>query len=263
VAPGPTLEEDASLQVGLESDWRLACCSCAPVDVITAGPPMVMPTAAWTGRGCPSTARVTVAPCAGRPHPRLLPRRWPHREVVQDVVRHGGGGSGVLGWSCPHSARMGARTSSRVLGQPPPIGAEVVAAAGGAEVVAAAGEAAHCRGGCLRWRDRQCHLLPDLWLFGFNGLVVAPVGRRGRGPFRSGVCAEVIATAGESSVQRWPSPSVLMWSPPLASRSELAIPWPYRCGGSSYLQSRDGTRAPLENRCNTFSFCKVLKSTIY
>jgi hypothetical protein len=49
------------------------------------------------------------------------------------------------------AVRTGARTSSRVLGQPPPIGAEVVAAAGGAEVVATAGEAAHCRGGCLRW----------------------------------------------------------------------------------------------------------------
>jgi hypothetical protein len=47
--------------------------------------------------------------------------------------------------------RTGARTSSRMLGQPPPIGAEVVAAVGGADVVATAGEAAHCRGGCLRW----------------------------------------------------------------------------------------------------------------
>jgi hypothetical protein len=43
--------------------------------------------------------------------------------------------------------RTGARTSSLVLGQPPPIGVEVVAAAGGAEAVAAAGEAARCRGG--------------------------------------------------------------------------------------------------------------------
>jgi hypothetical protein len=50
--------------------------------------------------------------------------------------------------------RTGARTSSCVLGQPPPIGAKVVAAVGGADVVAAAGEAVHCRGGCLHWRDR-------------------------------------------------------------------------------------------------------------
>jgi hypothetical protein len=62
-----------------------------------------------------------------------------------------------------------------------------------------------------------------------------PVGRRGRGPFCNGARAEVIATTGESLVQRWPPPSVLRWSPPLASRSELAIPRPYWCGGSSYL----------------------------
>jgi hypothetical protein len=88
-----------------------------------------------------------------------------------------------------------------------------------------------------------------------------PVGRQGRGPFRSGVHVEVIAATGESSAQRRPSLLVLMWSPPLASRLELAIPWPNWCGGSSFLQGRDGTRAPLENRCNTFAFCKVLKST--
>jgi hypothetical protein len=41
------------------------------------------------------------------------------------------------------TVRTGARTSSRVLGQPPPIGAEVVAAAGEAEVVAVVGEATH------------------------------------------------------------------------------------------------------------------------
>jgi hypothetical protein len=35
-----------------------------------------------------------------------------------------------------------------------------------------------------------------------------PVGRRGRGPFCNGARAEVIATAGKSSVQRWPPPSV-------------------------------------------------------
>jgi hypothetical protein len=89
-----------------------------------------------------------------------------------------------------------------------------------------------------------------------------PMGRWGRGPFRNGARAEVIAIAGESSVQRWPPLSVLRWSPLLASHSELAIPRSYWCGGSSFLQSIDGTRAPLENICNTFAFCKVLKSTI-
>jgi hypothetical protein len=44
-----------------------------------------------------------------------------------------------------------------------------------------------------------------------------PIGRQGRGPFRNGACAEVIATAHGSSVQRWPPPSVLRWSPSLAS----------------------------------------------
>jgi hypothetical protein len=77
------------------------------------------------------------------------------------------------------AVRTGARTSSWVLGQPLPIGAEVVTATGGADVVASAGEAAHCKGGCLRWRDRQCHLPQDLRLFGFNGLVVVPRKRTG------------------------------------------------------------------------------------
>jgi hypothetical protein len=111
-----------------------------------------------------------------------------------------------------------------------------------AEVVASAGEtvSATCRrtSGSL---DLMASLSP-------------PVGRQGRGPFRSGVCAKVVATAGELLVQRWPPLSVLGWSPPLASRSELAIPRPYWCGGSSFWQSRDGTRAPLEYKCNTFAF---------
>jgi hypothetical protein len=46
VTPGPALGEDASLQVGLESDWRLDRCSCVPVAAITVGLPMAMPTAA-------------------------------------------------------------------------------------------------------------------------------------------------------------------------------------------------------------------------
>jgi hypothetical protein len=69
VAPGPASEEDVSLQVGPESDWWLACCTCAPVDVISTGLPMVMssalpiPMADW-----PVTIiiNVTIGPCAGR-----------------------------------------------------------------------------------------------------------------------------------------------------------------------------------------------------
>jgi hypothetical protein len=41
----PALGEDTSLQVGPKFDWRLARCFCAPVGVITAGPPLVTPTA--------------------------------------------------------------------------------------------------------------------------------------------------------------------------------------------------------------------------
>jgi hypothetical protein len=46
VAPGPASGEDASLQVGPESGWRLDCCFCAPVDAITVVLPMVMPAVA-------------------------------------------------------------------------------------------------------------------------------------------------------------------------------------------------------------------------
>jgi hypothetical protein len=45
MAPGPASGEDASLQVGPESDWRLDHCFRAPVAAITAGPPMTTPTA--------------------------------------------------------------------------------------------------------------------------------------------------------------------------------------------------------------------------
>ena len=211
--------------------------------------PLALPPAAWTGRGCPSTVRATVAPCASRPHPRLLPRRWPHRGVVQDVVRRGGGG-GVLGWSCPHSSEDGSEDLFvRALGLPSFAGTTLVrrwllssvlrwspplVRLPTAEVVASAGETV----------SATCHWAPDS--LALMASLLPPVGRRRRGPFCSGARAEVIATVGESSVQRWSPPSVLRWSPPLASRSELAIPRPYWCGGSSFLQSRDGTRIHLK-----------------
>jgi hypothetical protein len=99
-----------------------------------------------------------------------------------------------------------------------------------AEVVASAGETI----------SATCRRAPNS--LALVASLSPPIGRRGRGSFRNGTRAEVIAIAGESSVQRWSPPSVLRWSPPLASRSELAIPRPYWCGGSSYLQSRDGER---------------------
>jgi hypothetical protein len=97
-------------------------------------------------------------------------RRWPHRGVAEHVVRREGG-TRVLGRSRSRSCgedggedlpvRFGAAAVRRcgVGGQ--------VAAVVGAEVVVAIGEASPCRSGCLRRRDRQCHLRPGpsaLWL---------------------------------------------------------------------------------------------------
>jgi hypothetical protein len=50
-------------------------------------PPLMLPPAAWSGRGCLSTARATVVPRAGRACLRPFPRRRLHRGIVQDVVR--------------------------------------------------------------------------------------------------------------------------------------------------------------------------------
>jgi hypothetical protein len=95
-------------------------------------------------------------------------------------------------------ARTGVRTSLVHAGEAAirryGVGAQVAAVVG-AEVVAATGEASHCRGGCLHRRDRQCHLWPDLRLFGFNGLFSPLVGGRGRGPFHSSICPGAIAAA--------------------------------------------------------------------
>jgi hypothetical protein len=93
--------------------------------------------------------------------------------------------------------RTRAKTSSCVLVQPLSIGAEVVATTGGDDVVASAGEAAHCRGGCLRWRDRQCHLPSDPDSLALMASLLPPVGGRGRGPIRSSAHPEVIAATGE------------------------------------------------------------------
>jgi hypothetical protein len=89
------------------------------------------------------------------------------------------GGVRAPRWSCPHSyiedgsedllVHTGAAAIHRCS-----VSAQVVAVVG-AEVVVAIGEASHCRSGCLRRRDRQRHLWPDLRLFGFNDLSSPPV----------------------------------------------------------------------------------------
>jgi hypothetical protein len=161
------------------------------------------PRAAASGRGCPSTARVTVAQRAGQACLRPFPRCRLYRGIVQDAVRRKGGVR-VLGLSCPHSSTTPPcggwrRPVCEDLSGDLPVQAEVaaicrrgvgaqVAAVVGAEVVAA-------RGGCLRRRDRRCHLRSDLRLFGFDGLSLPLVWGRGRGTFHSSVCPEVIAAA--------------------------------------------------------------------
>jgi hypothetical protein len=106
------------------------------------------------------------------PAPPAAPGDRTRRRTPQGGVR-------VPGWSCPHSrgedgsedllVRTGVAAFRRC-----GIGAQVAAVVG-AEVVAAIGEASHCRCGCLRRQDRQCHLWPDLRLFGFNGLSSPPM----------------------------------------------------------------------------------------
>jgi hypothetical protein len=68
--------------------------------------------------------------------------------------------------------------------------------------------------------------------------VVASAGEPPSAEVVAAVGAEVVASAGD------PPAALLVWSSP-------------------FLQSRNGARAPLESRCNTFAFCKVLLSTIY
>jgi hypothetical protein len=82
------------------------------------------------------------------PPPAPPPAVWAHWGSIQDVVRRSGGG-GVLGRAVLSSLLLvetGARTPSCMLRQPPPTGAEVVAAAG---------EATSYRGGCLRVRASE------------------------------------------------------------------------------------------------------------
>jgi hypothetical protein len=98
VAPGPALGEDASLQVGPESDWRLDSCSCAPVAAITTGPLMAMPTVApiptadW-----PVTIVLngTAGPCTGLPRvTALVLKILPFQTPVTASRRRGIGASG-------------------------------------------------------------------------------------------------------------------------------------------------------------------------
>jgi hypothetical protein len=54
------------------TDCRLSAAACLALwGWMALVPPPTLPPAVWLGHGCPSTAQVTVAPCAGLPHPWL------------------------------------------------------------------------------------------------------------------------------------------------------------------------------------------------
>jgi hypothetical protein len=173
-------------------------------------PPPALPPTAWPGHGCPSTAWATVVPCVGLPHPRRLPHRRPYcsdvaRGVVQDVVRRGGWRpcSWIVLSSLPWedgSEDLFARAKAAVVAgklpvrrwplssvlrwSPPLVGLPTV------EVVAFAGETVSAT--CRR-ASNSLALMASL---------SPPVGGRERGPICNGTRIEVVATAGESSVQR-------------------------------------------------------------
>jgi hypothetical protein len=114
MALGPASGEDAILQVGPESDWRLDRCSCAPIAAITAGPPMAMPTAMPTPTAdWPVTIvlNVTVGPCAGVPRvTALVLKNLPFQIPVTAPRRRGIGASGGVVFSALGNRHAGCMT---------------------------------------------------------------------------------------------------------------------------------------------------------
>jgi hypothetical protein len=124
----------------------------------------------WGGAWLP--VRRTGVGCVvrGPARSRSFPRRRLHREVAQHVVRCKGGVR-VLGQSRPcscgedESEDLPVHTGAAVVRRCG-VGGHVAAVVG-AEVVVSIGEVSSCRSGCLRRRDRQCHLRsgpPALWV---------------------------------------------------------------------------------------------------
>jgi hypothetical protein len=85
-----------------------------------------LPPAACSVCGCPSTARATVAPCAGRPCPRPFPRRRLHRGSYKTSYVAGAVFAFLDGLALTPVARTGVRTSLCALGRPPFAGATLV-----------------------------------------------------------------------------------------------------------------------------------------
>jgi hypothetical protein len=157
------------------------------------------------------------------------------------------------------AVRTGARTSSRGLGWTPFAGTALVRRwplssvlrwsppllrLPTAEVVASAGETV----------SATCHWAPDS--LALMASLPPPVGRRGRGPFRSGACVKAVATAGESLgaevvvaagaevVAVVDDPSMQRWSPPLVRLPGASFQRD-SCWCSVVHSCRNGARAPL------------------
>jgi hypothetical protein len=133
----------------------------SPAWVALVPPPALPPAAGWSVAARPPYGRRSRRTRVGHIHG--FSRATGHTGGSYKTSYAVGAAAAFLdGLVLTPAVRTGAKTSSCALVQPLPIGAEVVAATGGTDVVASAGEAAHCRGGCLRWRDRQCHMPPNL-----------------------------------------------------------------------------------------------------
>jgi hypothetical protein len=147
-------------------------------------PPPMLPLAVWLEHGCLSTARATVAPCAGSPHPRLLPRRRPHRGSYKTSYAAGVAAAFLDGLVLtpaggqergPLRACWGSRRPpvqrwplSSVLRWSPPLVRLPIA-----EMVASAGETI----------SATCHRASNS--LALMASLSPPVGGRGRGPLRN------------------------------------------------------------------------------
>jgi hypothetical protein len=105
VAPGPASGEDASLQVGPKSGWRLDCCSRAPVAAITTGPPMALPTAVLIPTAdwpVPIVLNGTIGSCVELPRvTALVLKNLPFQTPATTPRRHGIGASDGAVFSHP------------------------------------------------------------------------------------------------------------------------------------------------------------------
>jgi hypothetical protein len=142
----------------------------------------VPPPTAGAERGCPSAARVSVAPCAGRPRPGppcavgytggSHNTSYATRAVLVFWDSLGEDGSEDL----PVRFRAAAVRRCGVGGQ--------VAAVVGAEVVVAIGEASSVEAVASADETVSATCTPDLRLFGFNGWFSSLMRGRERGPFQ-------------------------------------------------------------------------------